>query len=123
MKSLNFIVLFIIFTIFAGCKENNNDQYPKLLIGHWFTKDIGNRIDLIFVDGKKVVVIIEAANISLDRKYKLLNNNTSLRIEGFKNNHIIKSVDEETLIINSDNTEKAKRPSPLANHTYYKIIE
>lgn len=123
MKRLNVIIIFILFVLFSSCKENDNSQFSQLIIGHWYTKDIGNRIDLIFVDGKKVVVIVEAANISMDRKYKLFNNNISLRIDGFNNNHIIKSVDEKTLIINSDDTEKGKRPSPLNNHTYYRITD
>jgi len=123
MKRLNSLIFFITLILFTSCTENDHNLTPKLLIGHWYTKDIGNRIDLIFVDGKKVVVIVEAANISMDRKYKLFNNNVSLRIDGFNNNHVIKSVDEETLIINSDDTEKGKRPSPLNNHTYYRITD
>lgn len=118
-----FILIFSLLLIvsLSSCTENDPKKYPTAIIGHWYTKDVGNRIDLIFVDSKKVVVIIDAIGLSLDRKYKLIENNQYLMIEGFKNYHKIELLNDEEMKLAEDPNRIAKRKSPLTENLFTKI--
>lgn len=121
----NFLIpfVFILFLLLNSCSEDDPTQYPELIKGHWYTKVIGNRIDLIFVDNKKVVIIIEAVGLTLERKYKFIENNQFLMIEGFKNYHKIQLLNEEEMRLVEDPQRLAKRKSPLTQNLFLKIKE
>lgn len=120
-KSLIFTFIFSLLITVNSCSDNSPEKYPQLILGHWYTKDVGNRIDLIFVDNKKVVVVVDAIGLSLDRKYKFIENNQFLMIEGFKNYHKIARLNDEEMSLVEDPHRKGKKKSPLVDNIFTKI--
>lgn len=119
-----YICIFSIFTVlaFSSCSDIEKSRYQELIQGHFASSNKTHRMDLVF--GKeKVVVIIDMIGLTIEKKYKFIENNEILLIDGFYNYHKINFIDENTFELQEDTTRKAKRKSPLSNNRFQRLKE
>lgn len=115
-----FIITIVVLVGVVSCSDIERDKYPKLIQGHFASSNKTHRMDLVF--GKeKVVVIIDMIGLTIEKKYKFIENNEILLIDGFYNYHKINFIDENTFELQEDTTRKAKRKSPLSNNRFQRL--
>lgn len=119
-NTVKFVLLFSMYLLSTACSDVDRNRYPELIKGQFASTNKTHRIDLIFGD-KKVVVSIGLVGITLDKHYRLIENNQYLLIDGFKNYHKIHFIDEDSFELLEDSTRMGKRGSPLNGNTYQRI--